>query len=86
MKKFNRKAPIGYRKDTRGFLKEHTEEKELLLDMKELIETNQMSLRDAAFLLSHKTKKSISHEGLRKRLAAGIDYLDEEYINANESS
>jgi hypothetical protein len=77
MKKWTKRLPLGYDKTPEGWLVPVEEEKELLRDMKEMLDNRQISLRDAAMIISSRLDKNISYEGLRRRLSQGIDYLDE---------
>ena len=84
MKKWTKRLPLGYDKTPDGWLVPVEEEKQMLRDMKEMLDNRQISLRDAAMLMSYKLDKNISYEGLRRRLAQGIDYLDEPTTDKGE--
>lgn len=43
-----------------------------LEEVKDMLDVKALSLRDAATYLSHETGRSISHEGLRKRLTKPV--------------
>lgn len=60
--------PFGYDLTEEGNLIPLENDLTLLGEVKELLDTNSLSLRDAAFYLTMKASRSISHEGLRKRL------------------
>lgn len=72
-----RRPPWGYEFTEEWNLIPIEEDLELLKTVKDLLEIKAISLRDAALYLSAKGSRSISHEGLRKRLNKAI-VLDEE--------
>lgn len=66
------KAPFGYDVTDEGHLIPIEDDLTLLEEVKELVEAKALSLRDGALWLSSKSSRSISHEGLRKRLSKPI--------------
>jgi len=72
MKKYERKinsvVPFGYKLDEedKGMLLPVEKELAALETILPMINSRSLSLREGALWLSHKTGRSISHEGLRK--------------------
>jgi len=67
------KPPFGYDVTQNGNLIPITTDLELLQEMHEALEMKAISLRDAALYLSYKGSRTISHEGLRKRLRSPVE-------------
>lgn len=67
-----RPAMFGYEKTEGGNTVPVEEELEILEQVKEMVELGAISLRDGAQWISSETGRSISHEGLRKRLAKPV--------------
>lgn len=60
--------PFGYDLTEDGNLIPIEEDLEMLEEVKELIDVQALSIREGALWLSMKSSRTISHEGLRKRL------------------
>ena len=74
-----RNPAYGYVKEA-GRIVEHKEDMALLKEVKELVEQRAISLRDGAAWLSHKGSRTISHEGLNKRLKRPLHLYTEESL------
>jgi len=72
------KAPFGYDLTEENHLIPIEDDLELLEEIKELLDIQALSLRDGALWLSEKSSRTISHEGLRKRLKFPVCYPEAE--------
>jgi hypothetical protein len=68
----NYKPPFGYDVTEEGNLIPLEDDLGLLQEIAELIEQRALSIRDGAIWLSAKSSRTISHEGLRKRLMQAV--------------
>jgi hypothetical protein len=68
----NYKPPFGYDVTEEGNLIPLEDDLELLEEIAELVEQRALSFRDGALWLSAKSSRTISHEGLRKRLMQSV--------------
>jgi len=64
----NYKPPFGYDVTEEGNLIPLEDDLELLEEIAAMVEERALSIRDGAVWLSAKSSRTISHEGLRKRL------------------
>lgn len=64
------RRPFGYRKED-GSLYPNWEDLELLQEAKDMVEAG-VSLRQTADWLNSQASETISHEGLKRRLARGV--------------
>lgn len=71
------KAPFGYDVTEEGNLIPIEDDLRLLKEIKDMLDVNALSLRDGALWLSVHSSRSISHEGLRKRLMKPVRLEDE---------
>ena len=71
-----RKPPFGYDLTDEGNLIPIQEDLEILEEIADLLEFKAISLRNAALWLSEEASRSITHEGLRRRLQRPV-YLDD---------
>lgn len=71
------KPPFGYDVTEDGYLIPIEDDLSLLTEMKEMLDGNALSLRDAAIYITMKSSRSITYEGLRLRLKRPVDLSDE---------
>jgi hypothetical protein len=71
MKKMYR-PPFGYEVTEEGNLIPIEDDLELLGEVRDMLESKAISLRDGALYLSYKGSRSITHEGLRQRLTKPV--------------
>lgn len=67
-----KQPPFGYDITEEGNLIPIEDDLSILEEVHDLLEMRAISLRDAATWLSVESSRSISHEGLRKRLRSGV--------------
>lgn len=70
------KPPFGYDVTEEGNLIPMEDDLEMLEEIKEMLEVKALSLREAALWLSMKSSRTISYEGLRKRLLRPVRLED----------
>ena len=67
------RPPFGYDMTEEGNLIPIESDLEVLAEVKEMVVMKALSWRDAALYITMKSSRSISHEGLRKRLQKPVE-------------
>jgi len=77
------RAPFGYDATDDGYLIPVEDDLEALQLVNDMVKENALSIREGAVWLSDKCSRTISHEGLRKRLRTPVRLEDDERYNGD---
>ena len=78
------RPPFGYDVTEDGYLVPVEDDLEALQLVNDMIKDNALSIREGALWLSDKCSRTISHEGLRKRLRTPVCLEDDERYNGDQ--
>ena len=78
------RPPFGYDSTEEGNLLPIESDLEVLTEVSELIEIKALSIREGAIWISDQCSRTISHEGLRKRLRSPVRLEDDERYNGEK--